>query len=197
MIEFYTHNSEGRILSAGYCPENMFDLQQGDGIFVSEGAADVSKQYVSEGALVDKPIRPSKQHVFNYQTKTWEDPRSLEDFRQAAYKAIEEWRDTEENKEFVFYHAGRSWDAGLITRQRLQPVVNLSQLPDGFFWTDSDNLDVPLDMASLQLLAQAHEEALVIKVFEIHAQQRAMKNAVAAATTKEQVQSIVIGYSSQ
>ena len=193
MIQFYKYNSEGRILGTGYCPENMLDLQQEDGIFVSEGAADVSKQYVSEGVLLDKPIRPSKHHVFNYQTKTWEDTRSLEDFRQAAYRDIEEWRNSEENKEFVFSHAGRSWDAGLTTRQRLQPVVNLSQLPDGFFWTDADNVDVPMDMPSLQLLAQAHEEALVIKGFEIHAQQRAMKNAVEAATSKEAVESIVIG----
>lgn len=186
----YLHDEHGKILQVFYggdgCPPNM-------GI-ESEKSYPPEAAYVDQGDLYPIPASPEKGFVFNYQTKTWEDPRTLEDVKYVAYKKIEEWRDSEENKEFVFSHAGRSWDAGLITRQRLQPVVNLSQLPDGFFWTAADNVDVPMNMPSLQLLSQAHEEALVIKGFEIHAQQRAMKNAVAAATTKEQVESIVIGY---
>lgn len=140
-----------------------------------------------------KPPPPSAHHIFDYTTKQWVDPRTIADFKDAAYKKIEEWRNQQENQTFQFTHAGRQWDAGIITRQRMQPVLGLNQLPEGFFWTDAANVDVPVTMASLQALAQAHEEALVIKGFEIHAQQRAMKNAVEAATSKEAVESIVIG----
>lgn len=193
MIQFYRYNSEGRILSTGYCPENMLQLQEEPGIFIAEGVADFFKHYVEEGVLIEMPSKPNQNCIFNYQTKQWEDPRTLQVFKDAAYKKIEEWRNQQENQTFQFTHEGRQWDAGLITRQRIQPVLGLSQLPEGFFWTDAANVDVPVTMASLQALAQAHEEALVIKGFEIHSEQRALKNAVEAATSKEAVESIVIG----
>ena len=57
----------------------------------------------------------------------------------AAHARIESWRDAQERAPIVFEHAGHTWDGGLQTRQRLQPVVALDALPDGFFWTDADN----------------------------------------------------------
>lgn len=105
--------------------------------------------------------------------------------RTTAHAAIERWRDTQESAGMFFEHAGRRWDGGLIVRQRLQPVLLLPALPPGFFWTDAGNADVPMDMPALQALAAAHEQALVIRGFEIHARQRAMKNALDAMTRDE------------
>lgn len=105
--------------------------------------------------------------------------------RTTAHTAIERWRDTQESEGMFFEHAGRRWDGGLIVRQRLQPVLLLPALPPGFFWTDAGNADVPMDMPALQALAAAHEQALVIRGFEIHARQRAMKNALDAMTRDE------------
>lgn len=106
-------------------------------------------------------------------------PASQELLRQAAFAAaharIEAWRDQQEATPIVFEHAGRQWDGGLVTRQRLQPVVALAALPDGFFWTDHANNDVPVSLDELKALNAAHEAALVVCGFEIHATQRAMK----------------------
>ncbi len=185
----YLHDEHGKIIQVFYggdgCPSGV-------GV-ESDGFYSLDSAYIENGVVYPLPESPGNRHVFNYQTKQWEDPRTLQFFKDTAYKKIEEWRNKQENQTFQFTHAGRQWDAGLITRQRIQPVLGLSQLPEGFFWTDSNNVDVPVTMAYLQALAQAHEEALVIKGFEIHAQQRAMKNSVEAATSKEEVESIVIG----
>ena len=96
----------------------------------------------------------------------------------AAHARIEAWRDAQERAPLVFEHAGHAWDGGLATRQRLQPVVALDALPDGFFWTDANNTDVPVSLAELQALNAAHETAIVLRGFEIHAAQRAMKSAL-------------------
>lgn len=137
--------------------------------------------------------KPSEFHRFHLATGKWMDTRNLQDLKNQALTKIERWRDKQEATGFVFEHAGREWDGGLVTRQRLQPVTNLPQLPDGFFWTDARNNDVMMNIESLRQLDAAHEQALVIKGFEIHAQQRAMKNAVDTATSKEAVEAIVIG----
>lgn len=101
-----------------------------------------------------------------------------QDAHAAAHARIEAWRDAQERAPIVFEHAGRTWDGGLQTRQRLQPVVALDALPDGFFWTDANNTDVPVSLAELQALNAAHETAIVLRGFEIHAAQRAMKSAL-------------------
>lgn len=198
MISYIYVSANGCLHGAGQVQPELVDYLKpppGCSVITGVNASVVQGAYYDfvSGNVMSAGSAPSPHHVFDYTTKTWEDPRTLEDFKDTAYKKIEEWRSQQENQTFQFIHAGRHWDAGLITRQRIQPVLGLSQLPEGFFWTDAANVDVPVTMASLQALAQAHEEALVIKGFEIHAQQRAMKNDVDVATSKEAVEAIVIG----
>lgn len=103
----------------------------------------------------------------------------------AAHARIEAWRDTQERVSIVFEHDARRWDGGLQTRQRLQPVVALTALPEGFFWTDADNNDVPVTLEDLFAISTAHETAIVLRGFEIHAVQRAMKAALEALDLDE------------
>lgn len=103
----------------------------------------------------------------------------------AAHASIQSWRDAEEGKPITFEHAGRVWDGGLVTRQRLQPVLALEALQEGFFWTDAGNNDVPVTLAELMALNQAHEAALVQEGFRIHALQRQMKVAIESMTLEQ------------
>lgn len=130
-----------------------------------------------------RPPRPDQYSV--WVEGVWIDPRPLTDLQVIAHTAIVHWRNAQEANGLLFDHAGRTWDGGLIVRQRLQPVLSLPALPPGFFWTDAGNEDVPVDMPALQSLAAAHEQALVIRGFEIHARQRAMKNALDSMTRDE------------
>lgn len=97
-----------------------------------------------------------------------------------AIEAIEKWRDEQEALGIVFEHHDQLWDGGLIVRQRMQPVIALSELPPGFFWTSLSNEDVLMDLDGMRSLNASHEAALVARGFQIHARQRAMKASVAA-----------------
>lgn len=107
---------------------------------------------------------------------------------------INAWRDEQEQALIVFDHGGRQWDGGLVVRQRLQPVIALAALPEGFYWTAADNVDVPMTLAELRDLNAAHEAAIVTRGWQIHARQRAMKTEVAALETVESVRAYVVGW---
>lgn len=110
---------------------------------------------------------------------------TIEDLRHEALEAVNAWRLREEQKDIVFDFDGSQWDGGLTTRQRLQPVLSLPELPDGFFWTDHHNNDVPVTSETLQQLNAAHEAALVAEGFRIHVAQRQMKAAIAEMSREE------------
>lgn len=112
----------------------------------------------------------------------------------AVVATINNWRDEQEQALIVFDHGGRQWDGGLVVRQRLQPVIALAALPEGFYWTAADNVDVPMTLAELGDLNAAHEAAIVARGWQIHARQRAMKNEVAALETVEAVRAYVVGW---
>ncbi len=107
------------------------------------------------------------------------------DALKVAHASIQSWRDAEEAKPITFEHAGRVWDGGLVTRQRLQPVLALETLPEGFFWTDAGNNDVPVTLTDLMALNQAHEAALVQEGFRVHTLQRQMKAAIESMTLEQ------------
>lgn len=174
----------GEVVRYGVCEEDALlgQAREGEGVIVGEFCG---SQYVEDGTLVKMPERPSEIHTFDFSTKRWRDPRTDSDLAQKAHERIGQWRDQQEASGFTFVHADREWDGGLVVRQRMQPVLGLPTLPEGFFWTDALNNDVPMDMASLQLLASAHEQALVVRGFQIHARQRAMKESLGTMTRQQ------------
>ena len=139
------------------------------------------------------PIPLSDDVLADFGARIFAPPIDIDALRSAAREQIEKWRDIQENDGLIFLHDGRAWDGGLIVRQRLQPVVNLSALPPGFFWTDHDNHNVPLTLSELRGLSGVHEVALVTRGFEIHARQRAMKTEVAEMDA-EQLQAFAPGW---
>ncbi|WP_148716683.1 DUF4376 domain-containing protein [Chitinolyticbacter meiyuanensis] len=108
--------------------------------------------------------------------------------RATARAQINYWRDTQERAAIVFDHAGHRWDASLQVRDRLNATLgslNAYGLPAGFFWTDADNIDVPMTQLELQALAEAHERAIFARGWQIHARQRELKRQVDAANAEE------------
>lgn len=110
---------------------------------------------------------------------------SIESLRDNALASVKSWRIWKEQQEITFEYNGHVWDGGLTTRQRLKPVLSLSELPTGFFWTDHDNNDVPVTLADLVELDAAHEAALVAEGFRIHIAQRQMKTEVALMSREQ------------
>ena len=108
-----------------------------------------------------------------------------DELRNTAMESINFWRMREEQKDIVFDFDGHQWDGGLMTRQRLQPVLSLTELPEGFFWTDHLNNDVLVTKEKLHQLNAAHEASLVAEGFRIHVKQRQLKAMVAGMSREE------------
>jgi len=102
-----------------------------------------------------------------------------------ALSSIERWRSAEEAVEVVFEHQNRSWDAGLKSQSRIEPLLKLGVLPDGFFWTDHDNNDVPVTIGELREIGAAMNLAIVERGFSIHQRQREMKQQIESMTAEE------------
>lgn len=47
-------------------------MENDDVSIITDATADIHKQYVLNGEVVDKPPQPSKLHCFDYETKSWQ-----------------------------------------------------------------------------------------------------------------------------
>lgn len=91
MIPFSVYNPlTGEILRSGYVPnEESLVLQNNAGEETLRGSSK-ARQYVVGGALVDMGARPDKNHVFDYATKAWGDPRNLATTKEMQIALIDE-----------------------------------------------------------------------------------------------------------
>ena len=163
---------------------------------IKTGAVVAESDFYDLHPTIGFPQPLTDEDLARFGARVFTPPVDVEALRSAARAQIEQWRDQQEHEGLTFTYDGRTWDGGLIVRQRLQPVVNLSALPPGFFWTDYDNNDVPLTLSELRELSAANEVALVTRGFEIHARQRAMKTEVAEMDA-EQLQAFAPGWRRQ
>ena len=122
--------------------------------------------------------------------------KMVEDLRNQKLTEISNWRDVQENANIIFEFGGQRWDGGKASQERLAPVVmaaSAGKLPEGFFWTDADNHDVPVNFAFLQQLEAAMMQAMVIHGFRIHERQRQMKSEVALLTDVNAIAEYPVG----
>ncbi|EFM8157539.1 DUF4376 domain-containing protein, partial [Escherichia coli] len=109
---------------------------------------------------------------------------------------INAWRNEMEAANYTFEHNGRKWDYGKSTQTRLEPSVaaaKAGKLPEGFFWTDAENNDVPVTAEALIALSEAAEQAMFTKGMEIHVRQRTMKKALEALGSADEILAYKVG----
>ncbi|EMD4842276.1 DUF4376 domain-containing protein, partial [Salmonella enterica] len=107
------------------------------------------------------------------------------------------WRDVQENGNILFTLNDHKWDCGKASQTRLAPVVAVAKsgaLPPGFFWTDADNIDVPMTADELTALEAAMQQNMVLQGFKIHERQRVMKEQVDNLTDYKAIQGYVVGW---
>ncbi|EJC4103045.1 DUF4376 domain-containing protein [Salmonella enterica] len=124
-------------------------------------------------------------------------PEMLTAAKQAKHAEINAWRDAQENGNILFTLNGHKWDCGKSSQARLAPVVAVARtgaLPPGFFWTDADNIDVPMTADELTALEAAMQQNMVLQGFKIHERQRQMKEDVDALTDYNAIQQYVAGW---
>ncbi|EMD3662603.1 DUF4376 domain-containing protein [Salmonella enterica] len=127
-------------------------------------------------------------------------PEMLTAAKQAKHAEINAWRDRQENDNIIFELDGHRWDGGKASQERLSPVVvaaGAGILPEGFFWTDADNHDIPVSAAFLQKLEASMVQAMVMQGFRIHERQRQMKEEVAQMTDINAITSYQPGWAEE
>ncbi|EHE4123920.1 DUF4376 domain-containing protein [Salmonella enterica subsp. enterica serovar Bareilly] len=124
-------------------------------------------------------------------------PEMIQAAKDQKHAEISAWRDVQENGSIIFTLNGHRWDCGKASQSRLGPVVSVAQesgLPPGFFWTDADNIDVPVTADELTALEKAMEKNMVLQGFKIHERQRQMKEDVDKLTDYKAVQQYAVGW---
>lgn len=125
------------------------------------------------------------------------DLMTLDKARQQKTAEISKWRDTQENGNIIFTLNGHQWDCGKESQVRLAPVIAVAKscmLPPDFFWTDADNIDVPMTTDELAALETAMQQSMVIGGFKIHERQRQMKEDIARLTSVSDVLNYPVGW---
>jgi hypothetical protein len=116
----------GEILRMVYCDSSMIEAQCEVGVTAYIGGdGDDSTQYVSAGYLVNKPVCPSENHTFNWDTKQWQDPRTLQDFRDAKWAVIKAARNAAEFGTFIYN--GMVLDGDVDAQRRLAGYISVSK----------------------------------------------------------------------
>ena len=146
----------------GLHPENMSDYWDGDA-FVSIG----------------EPLSP--RHTFDYTTKQWIDPRSLDEIKAQKWDEIKSQRDRLEFGGFEF--EDNIYDSDQVSQGRIMGAAfaGVDQV-----WTLADNTTVELSALQLQQLYVA----LQMHVASVHERGRIARLAIESAETKEEVESI-------
>ncbi|EOV0286244.1 DUF4376 domain-containing protein [Salmonella enterica] len=124
-------------------------------------------------------------------------PEILTAAKAAKHAEINAWRDAQENSNIIFTLDNHRWDCGKASQARLAPVVAVARtgtLPSGFFWTDADNIDVPMTNDELTALESAMQQNMVIQGFKIHERQRRMKEEVDKLTDLQSVRQYTTGW---
>ncbi|ECK1869022.1 DUF4376 domain-containing protein [Salmonella enterica] len=124
-------------------------------------------------------------------------PEMLTAAKQAKHAEINAWRDAQENGNILFTLNDHKWNCGKASQTRLAPVVAVAKsgaLPPGFFWTDADNIDVPMTADELTALEAAMQQNMVLQGFKIHERQRQMKEDVDKLTDYKAIQNYVVGW---
>lgn len=124
-------------------------------------------------------------------------PEMLTAAKQEKHAEISAWRNTQENGSIIFTLNDHKWDCGKASQARLAPVVAVAKsgaLPPGFFWTDADNIDVPMTADELTALEAAMQQNMVLQGFKIHERQRQMKEEVDKLTGYKAIQNYVVDW---
>ena len=124
---------------------------------------------------------PSRHHTFDYTTKQWIDPRSLDEIKEQKWDAVKSQR---AQLEFGgFEYAGNIYDSDQVSQGRIMgaAAAGVDQV-----WTLADNATVELSSSQLQQLYAA----LQAHIASVHERGRIARQLIFGAETKEEVEAI-------
>ena len=192
MIDFFIYKPSGEIICSGRCPQNILEMQGAhlEGVTVQEGVASWETDYILDGNVTPKGVPPSADHIFDYTTKQWVDPRTLDDHKSAKWKEIKCQRDVAEFATFTYNNM--EFDGDLDAQRRLAAYISVSKSsiaagqPFEAEFTLANNTNVTLTAQDFVGIELAKVQA-VAATFN-HAS--ALRAQIDAATTVQEVEAI-------
>ena len=137
--------------------------------------------YWNGNAFVSIGEPPSTHHIFDYHTKQWIDPRSLDEIKAQKWSEIKSQRDRLEFGGFEF--DGNAYESDQVSQGRIMgaAVAGIDQT-----WTLANNTTVELSASQLQQLYAA----LQAHIASAHERGRIARQLIFEAETREQVEAI-------
>lgn len=133
------------------------------------------------GKWLSIPPAPNSYSRFDYESKQWVDPRTLDEIKAQKWAEIKAQRDQLEFGGFEF--EGNIYDSDQVSQGRSMGAASAGVDQT---WTLADNTTVELSAAQLQQLYAA----LQARVASVHARGRIARQLIYDAETKEQVEAI-------
>ncbi|HAF2130677.1 TPA: DUF4376 domain-containing protein [Salmonella enterica] len=124
-------------------------------------------------------------------------PEMLDAARLEKHDEINLWRNQQEHGSTTFSLNGHCWDCDKPSRERLNATLEAARsniLPDDFFWTDADNIDVPVKSTDLEAMSTAMNTTMFLLGFKIHERQRQMKEDVDALSDYQAIKDYIVGW---
>lgn len=137
--------------------------------------------YWNGNAFVSIGEPPSTHHIFDYHTKQWIDPRSLDEIKAQKWAEIKSQRDQLEFGGFEF--EGNIYDSDQVSQGRIMgaAAAGMDQT-----WTLANNTTVELTALQLQQLYAA----LQAHIASVHERGRIARQLIFEAESKEEVEDI-------
>ena len=186
------HKVTGQILRTAQVPVGMANLQiVGHDEDWLEGTYPDDQFYIDSYTPVPMGPQPSPAHVFNYTTKQWEDPRTLDDLKAAKNAAINAARLRANQTHFTF--AGKQIATDPLSRSDIDGahgiIVATGALPPGWpgGWKAINNEYVLIPDVPTWL---AFYGAMAAQGTANFARSQALKAQLAAATTPAEVEAV-------
>ena len=116
-----------------------------------DGPADAATEYHDAATNLPAPMgpRPSMAHRFDFAAKSWHDPRTLPQLRDAKWAEVKAARDAQEASSFPYM--GKRIDSNLVSVSRINTAAKKAedalqnQRQFAIVWTCADNTLLELD----------------------------------------------------
>lgn len=146
--------------------------------------------YIHNKIPIRIPDQVSNHHIFNWQTKQWEDPRTVQDFKDAKWISIKEAREAIINAPLVTPYG--IFDSDPKSRQNITDAILMLKSLEDLGSPTTIDFTLADDTARTLTTAEMVMVGLLLgqKIQAAHAQARALRGALDLATTKEEVEAI-------
>lgn len=136
------------------------------------------------------PEAPGREFVWDWGTKSWSDPRTLSELKEARWTLIKQARDDAEQAGFLW--DGSTFDSDMVSQSRIQGASQLATLalinsqPFSIGWTLADNSVRTLDAQAMIAVGTAMGQ----HINDQHAKGRMLRAQLDAAITPEDIEAV-------